>query len=146
MQKHFFLKFLLSQLQHIINIDTRKHFYNAHIKPHIDYAKYTSKNLTPYIKGQANQSFLILHYLQSKRWEHLEFYTYRNSYLTIKEYLCINFLIIIPQITWHNSVLVTSPTTSTPGITSTCQGQGLTNLKLAYPSLECPSETPCLRI
>ena len=30
--------FLLSQLQHIINIDTRKLVYNAHIKPHIDYA------------------------------------------------------------------------------------------------------------
>ena len=29
--------FLLSQLQHIINLDTRKLFYNAHIKPHIDY-------------------------------------------------------------------------------------------------------------
>jgi len=31
-------RFLLSQLQHIINIDTRKIFYNAHIKPHIGYA------------------------------------------------------------------------------------------------------------
>ena len=30
--------FLLSQLQHIINIDTRKLFYNVQIKPHIDYA------------------------------------------------------------------------------------------------------------
>ena len=30
--------FLLSQLQHVINIDSRKLFYNAHIKPHIDYA------------------------------------------------------------------------------------------------------------
>ena len=30
--------FILSQLQHIINIDTRELFYNAHIKPHIDYA------------------------------------------------------------------------------------------------------------
>ena len=30
--------FLLSQLQHIINIDTKKFFCNAHIKPHIDYA------------------------------------------------------------------------------------------------------------
>ena len=30
--------FLLSQLQYIINIDTRKPFYSAHIKPHIDYA------------------------------------------------------------------------------------------------------------
>ena len=30
--------FLLSQLQHTISIDSRKLFYNAHIKPHIDYA------------------------------------------------------------------------------------------------------------
>ena len=30
--------FLLSELQYIININTRKLFYNAHIKPHIDYA------------------------------------------------------------------------------------------------------------
>ena len=30
--------FLLSQLQHIVNIDTKKLFYNAHMKPHIDYA------------------------------------------------------------------------------------------------------------
>ena len=43
---------------------------------------------------------------------------------------------------WHNSLLVTSRTTLTPGITSTCQGQGLTYLKLAYPSLERPSGTP----
>ena len=39
MQKHVKKQqlFLHSQLQHIINIDTRKLFYNAHIKPHIDY-------------------------------------------------------------------------------------------------------------
>ena len=37
MQKHVKLC-LLFQLQYIINIDTRKLFYNAHIKPHIDYA------------------------------------------------------------------------------------------------------------
>jgi len=30
--------FLFSQLQYIINIDTRKIFCNAHMKPHIDYA------------------------------------------------------------------------------------------------------------
>ena len=30
--------FLLSQLQHIINIDTSKLLYNSHIKSHIDYA------------------------------------------------------------------------------------------------------------
>ena len=41
--------------------------------------------------------------------------------------------------------IVTSPTTLTAGITSTCQGQGLTYLKLAYPSLERPSGTPSLR-
>ena len=46
----------------------------------------------------------------------------------------------------HHSLLVTSPTISTPGITHTCQGQDLTYLKLAYPSLERPSGTPCLRI
>ena len=50
------------------------------------------------------------------------------------------------QTTLHNSSLVTSPTTPTPGITSTCQGQGLTYLILAYPSLEPPSGTPCLKI
>ena len=30
--------FLLSRLQHFVNTDTRKLFFNAHIKPHIDYA------------------------------------------------------------------------------------------------------------
>ena len=71
----------------------------------------------------------------------------RKSSLTINEYLRIKFLIIIliPQTPLHNSSLVTSPTTLTPGITSTCQGQGLTCLKLAYPSLERSSETPCLK-
>ena len=40
-QMHMHVKqqmFLLSLLQHIVNIDTRKIFYNAHIKLHIDYA------------------------------------------------------------------------------------------------------------
>ena len=39
MQKHVKKQqlFLLSQLQHIINNETRKLFYNAHIKLHIDY-------------------------------------------------------------------------------------------------------------
>ena len=58
--------------------------------------------------------------------------TYNKGILII---LCIKFLIIIPQITWHSPLLVTSPTTLTPGITSTCQGQGLTYLKLAHMSL-----------
>ena len=41
MQKHVKKQpplFFLFQLQHIINIDTRKIFYDAHIKPHIGYA------------------------------------------------------------------------------------------------------------
>ena len=38
MQKHVKKPFLLSQLQHIINIDNRNIFYNALIKRHIDYA------------------------------------------------------------------------------------------------------------
>ena len=37
-QKHVKKLFLLSLLQYIINIDTKKFFCNAHIKPHIDYA------------------------------------------------------------------------------------------------------------
>ena len=37
MQKHVKKLFLLSQLQHIVNIDTRKIFYSAHIKAYIDY-------------------------------------------------------------------------------------------------------------
>ena len=32
------LVFLLSKLKYIVDIDTRKLFFNAHIKPHIDYA------------------------------------------------------------------------------------------------------------
>ena len=56
------------------------------------------------------------------------------------------FMRKVPQITWHNSLSDTSPTTLTPGITSACQGQGLTYLKLAYPLLERPSGTPCLKI
>ena len=37
-QKRVKKLFLLSQLQHIISIDTRKLFYNARIKPLTDYA------------------------------------------------------------------------------------------------------------
>ena len=62
--------------------------------------------------------------------------------LTIKEYLCIKFLTTIAKTTWHNSLLVTSPTILIPGITSRCKDQGLTCLKtsIIYPG------TPCLII
>ena len=58
----------------IININTRKIFYNAHIKLHIDYVsavwdgcskEHLKKYSTLYIEGQANESYLILPYLQS---------------------------------------------------------------------------------
>ena len=63
MQKHTPQKLILfSQLQHIINIDTGKLFYNAHIKPHIDYASVVwdgcgevhFKKMNSYIEGQAD--------------------------------------------------------------------------------------------
>ena len=66
----------------IININTRTIFYNAHIKPHIDYVSAVldgcseenfKKYLTLCIKGQANWSYLILPYLQSQTVVHLEF-------------------------------------------------------------------------
>ena len=41
--KSISIVFLLSQLQHIINIDTRKLFYHAHIKLNIDYASAAAK-------------------------------------------------------------------------------------------------------
>ena len=56
--------FLLYQLQHAINIDTKKLFYNAHIKPHIDYVSVVwdgcgevhlkELNSLYHIEGQAN--------------------------------------------------------------------------------------------
>ncbi len=65
-------------------------------------------------------SFLILSRLQVYKAKDV-----CNSSLTIKEYLCITFWIIIPQTTCHNSSLVTSPTTLTLRITSASHGQGL---------------------
>ena len=58
----FFFFLFLFQLQHVINTDTRKIFYNAHIKSYIDHASVMwgacgevhLKNRTPYIEGQAN--------------------------------------------------------------------------------------------
>ena len=143
--------FLISSINCIVNIDTRKLFYNAHRKPHIDYASVVWDGCGEVHLNKLNSLHrragkLILPDPSLSTEQKMSALEILNSSLTIKEYLCIKFLIIIPQITWHNSLLVTSPITSTPGITSTCQGQGLTYLKLAYPSLERPSGTPCLKI
>ena len=61
--------------------------------------------------------------------------------------LAYNKGIFMHKVLNNNSpIIVTSPTTPTPKITSMYQGQGLIYLKLAYPSLERPSGTPCLTI
>ena len=66
----------------IINTNTRKIFYNAHVKPHTDYVSAVwggcseenlKKYLTFYIEVQANKSYLILPYLHIQTLVHLEF-------------------------------------------------------------------------
>ena len=146
--------FLLSQLQYIINIDTRKLFYNAHIKPHIDYASVmwdgcgeVHLKILNSLHRRAGKLILPDPSLFTKqKTSALGILNLLQQLVYSKGIFMHKFLIIIPQITRHNSLLVTSPSTRTPGITSTNQGQGLTYLKLAYPSLERPSGTPCHKI
>ena len=123
MQKHVKKLFLLSQLQYIISIDTRKAFYSAHIKPNIDYVlvawdgcgEVHFKKLNslhrrigkliipdPSLSTEQKMSVLwILNLLQQ---------------LTYSKGIVMHNILIIPQTTWHNSSFVTSPTTVTPGI------------------------------
>ena len=130
--------FLLSQLQHIVNIDTRKIFYSGHIKAYIDYesevwddcgeAHFKKKKKKHCNSQHRRAGKLILPDPSLSTEQKMSAHRILNlphSSRTMKKYLCIKFLIIIPQITWHNSLLITSPTTPTPGITSTCQGQCL---------------------
>ena len=153
MQKHVKKLSVLSQLQHI-NIDTRKFFYNAHIKPHIDYASVVWNGCDEVHFKQLNSlhrraSKLILPDPSLSTGQKMR----ALGILNLPQQLAYNKRIVMHKIlnnnspnTCHNPLLVTSPTTPTPGITSTCQGQGLTYLKLAYPSLERPSGTHCLKI
>ena len=137
--------FLLSQLQHIINIDTRKLFYNAHIKPYIDYAPVVWDGC-----GEVNfkKKLNSLHRRAGKLIApdpslSTEQKMSALGILNLPQQLAYNKGIFMHKVLNNNSpIIVTSPTTPTPGITSTCQGQGLTYLKLAYPSLERPSGTP----
>ena len=114
MQQYVKKLFLLSQLQHIINIDTRKKkkiFCAAHIKPHTDYASvvwdgcgelHLKQTELPTSKGRQINPFLSC--LSTEQ---------NMSALEIlnlpQQYLCIKFLIIVPQTTRHNSSLVTAP-------------------------------------
>ena len=66
--------------------------------------------------------------------------------LNLLQQLTYNNGVFTHKVLGNNSSLVTSPTTPTPGITSTCQGQGSTCLKLAYPSLERVYVHACVRV
>ena len=46
--------FLLSKLKYIVDIDTRKLFFNAHIKPHIDYASVVWDGCSDVLKKRLN--------------------------------------------------------------------------------------------
>ena len=46
--------FLLSKLRYIVDIDTRKLFFNAHIKPHIDYASVMWDGCSDVLKKRLN--------------------------------------------------------------------------------------------
>ena len=46
--------FLLSKLRYIVDIDTRKVFFNAHIKPHIDYASVVWDGCSNVLKKRLN--------------------------------------------------------------------------------------------
>ena len=46
--------FLLSKLRYIVDIDTRKLFFNAHIKPHIDYASVVWDGCSDVLKKRLN--------------------------------------------------------------------------------------------
>ena len=46
--------FLLSKLRYIVDIDTRKLFFNAHIKPHIDYTSVVWDGCSDVLKKRLN--------------------------------------------------------------------------------------------
>ena len=48
------LVLLLSKLRYIVDIDTRKLFFNAHIKPHIDYASVVWERCSGVLKKRLN--------------------------------------------------------------------------------------------
>ena len=48
------LVFLVSKLRYIVDIDTRKLFFNAHIKPHIDYASVVRDGCSDVLKKILN--------------------------------------------------------------------------------------------
>ena len=49
--------FFLSKLRYIVDIDTRKLFFNAHIKPHIDYASVVGYGCSDVLKKRLNSLY-----------------------------------------------------------------------------------------
>ena len=155
MQKHVKKQqlFLLSQLQHIINIDTRKIFCNAHIKPLTDYAsvvwdgcgevhlnklkslhRRAGKLILPDPSLSTEQKMSALGILNLPQQHAYNKGVITHTILNNNSPDCLAQLFISHQSHYTN-----------PGIISTCQGQGLTCLKLAHRSLVSLSGTPCLK-
>ena len=145
--------FLLSQLQHIINIAPRKPFYIAPIKPHIDYASVVwdgcgevhlkklnslhqraSKLILPDPSLSTEQKMSALGILNVPQ------QLANNKGIFVRKVLNNNSSNYLAQLFISHQSHYTNSRNN-----STCQGQRLTYLKLAYPSLERPSGTPCLK-
>ena len=143
--------FLLSQLQHIINIDTRHIFCNAHIKPHTDYASVVWDGC-----GEVH-----LNKLKSLHRRAGKLILPDPSLSTEQKMSALGILNLPQQLSYNKGIFmhkvlnnyspdyiprffVSQQTHYTNS--STCQGQNLACLKLAYPSLERPSGAPCLKI
>ena len=144
----------LSQLQYIFNIDTRKLFNNVHVKPHKDHASVVWDGC-----GEVHLKQLSsLHRREDK------LILPDPSLSTEQKISALGTLNLPQQLAYNKGIFMhkvlnnyspnylaqlfnfSSPTILTPGITSTCQGQGLTYLKLAYTSLDRSSGIPCLEI
>ena len=112
MQQYVKKLFLLSQLQHIINIDTRRK------KNLLHRSHKTSRRLRVSSVGWLWRTTLKPNSLHRRAGKWYPFWsclsTEQNmSALEIlnllQQYVCIKFLIIVPQTTRHNSSLVTAP-------------------------------------
>ena len=136
MQKHVKKLFLLSQLQQIVNIDTRKIFYNAHIKPHIDYA---SVPITvSLISVRPHSGFLFFFF--SLSFSHSLLQSYSKG-VFLHKVLNNNFPKYLAQLfISHQSHYTNSRNNLYVPVIP------LTYLKLAYPSRERPSGTLWLKI
>ena len=80
------LVFFLSKLRYIIDIDTRKLFFNAHIRPHIDYASVVWDGCSDVLKNKQTNSLLrrdvklIFPYTTlTRNWKRRELWAYKDN-------------------------------------------------------------------